>query len=126
MQIGHQHPQRVPGKTGQQSLSRVFEFAREDAKPRGVARPACLALFHQSLSKVQKAMSISAINARNQINGVIKHITVGDVVSEVELETPVGAIISVITTTSLKYLNLQVGTEAIAVVKATEVAIAKP
>ena len=71
-------------------------------------------------------MSISAINARNQINGVIKHITVGDVVSEVELETPVGAIISVITTTSLKYLNLQVGTEAVAVVKATEVAIAKP
>jgi molybdopterin-binding protein len=71
-------------------------------------------------------MSISAINARNQIKGIIKAIIVGDVVSEVELDTPAGVVTSVITTSSLRHLSLEVGSEAIAVVKATEVAIAKP
>ena len=71
-------------------------------------------------------MSISAINARNQIKGIIKNIQLGDVVSEVELETAAGIVTSVITTSSLKFLNLQIGNEAIAVVKATEVALAKP
>jgi molybdopterin-binding protein len=71
-------------------------------------------------------MSISAINARNQIKGTIKNIQLGDVVSEVELETAVGIVTSVITTSSLRFLDLQIGNEAIAVVKATEVALAKP
>jgi molybdopterin-binding protein len=71
-------------------------------------------------------VSISAINARNQIKGVIKHIHLGDIVSEVELDTPVGVVTSVITTSSLRSLGLQVGDGAVAVVKATEVALAKP
>lgn len=71
-------------------------------------------------------MSISAINAKNQIRGTIKHIHAGDVVSEVELETPAGTVTSVITSSSLKELGLRTGQEAVAVVKATEVALAKP
>ena len=71
-------------------------------------------------------MSISAINARNQIKGIIKHIQLGDIVSEVELDTPAGVVTSVITTSSLRHLGFQVGNEAIAVVKATEVALARP
>ena len=71
-------------------------------------------------------MSISAINTRNQIKGIVKHIQVGDVVSEIELDTPAGVVTSVITTSSLRHLGLQVGYEAIAVVKATEVALAIP
>lgn len=70
-------------------------------------------------------MSISAINSRNQIKGIVKHIQVGDVVSEVELETPAGTVTSVITTRSLKNLGLEVGYEAVAVIKATEVALAR-
>lgn len=71
-------------------------------------------------------MSISAINSRNQIKGIVKYIQLGDVVSEVELDTPAGVVTSVITTSSLNHLGLQVGHEAIAVVKATEVALARP
>jgi len=71
-------------------------------------------------------MSISAINTRNQIKGIVKHIHLGDVVSEVELDTPAGVLTSVITTSSLQHLDLRVGYEAIAVVKATEVALARP
>jgi molybdopterin-binding protein len=71
-------------------------------------------------------MSISAINARNQIQGNVKNIRFGDVVSEIELDTPAGIITSVITTSSLKSLGFQIGSVAIAVVKATEVALARP
>jgi molybdopterin-binding protein len=71
-------------------------------------------------------MSISAINARNQIKGIIQHIQLGDIVSEIELDTPAGVVTSVITTSSLRSLGFQVGNEAIAVVKATEVALARP
>jgi molybdopterin-binding protein len=71
-------------------------------------------------------MAFSAINARNQIKGTIKHIRRGDVVSEVELDTPAGVVTSVITTSSLEDLGLAIGQEAYAVVKATEVSVAKP
>ena len=70
-------------------------------------------------------MSISAINARNQFKGTIKEIILGPVVSEVDVETPFGLVTSVITTRSLKQLNLVVGSEVLALVKATEVALAK-
>ena len=60
-------------------------------------------------------MSISAINARNKIKGIIRNIQLGDVVSEVELETAAGMVTSVITTSSLRLMDLQIGAEAIAV-----------
>jgi molybdopterin-binding protein len=71
-------------------------------------------------------MSTSDIGARNQIRGTIRHIQAGDVVSEVELDTPAGIVTSVIFTSWLKQLGLDVGSEAVALVKATEVALGKP
>lgn len=70
-------------------------------------------------------MSITAINAHNQFKGTVKEIILGPVVSEVDVETPFGIVTSVITTRSLKQLNLAVSSEVLALVKATEVAIAK-
>ena len=70
-------------------------------------------------------MTIQAINARNQFKGKVKAIILGPVVSEVEVETPSGIVTSVITTRSVKELELQVGTEVLALVKSTEVSIAK-
>ena len=49
----------------------------------------------------------------------------GSVVSEVDVETPHGIVTSVITTRSIKDLDLKVGSEVIALVKSTEVSIAK-
>lgn len=71
-------------------------------------------------------MSIEAINTKNQFKGRIKEIVAGPVVSEVDVETPAGVITSVITSRSLRDLDLQVGQEVLAVFKATEVLIAKP
>ena len=70
-------------------------------------------------------MGITAINARNQFRGRIKEIIEGPVVSEVDVETPQGLIVtSVITTRSMKELDLVPGKEVIALVKSTEVLIA--
>ena len=70
-------------------------------------------------------MSIQAINVRNQFKGQIKEIIRGDVVSEIDVQTPWGIVTSVITTRSVDELALQVGTEVVALVKSTEVSIAK-
>ncbi len=70
-------------------------------------------------------MSIDKINARNQFKGKISNIILGDVVSEVDVETPAGIVTSVITTRSVKDLDLKIGTEVVALVKATEVSLAK-
>lgn len=70
-------------------------------------------------------MSITAINVRNQFRGVIKEVIEGPVVSEVDVQTPSGQIVtSVITTRSVKELGMVVGREVVALVKSTEVSIA--
>ena len=70
-------------------------------------------------------MSIQSINARNQFQGKITEIITGPVVSEVDIDTPAGPITSVITSRSIERLGLTVGSEVIAFVKATDVAVAK-
>jgi molybdopterin-binding protein len=69
-------------------------------------------------------MTIEAINVRNQFRGRIKEIITGPVVSEVEVETPFGSVTSVVTTRSIRDLNLTIGSEVVALVKSTEVALA--
>jgi molybdopterin-binding protein len=70
-------------------------------------------------------MSITAINVRNQFRGKVIEIIHGPVVSEVDIETPGGLIVtSVITSRSVKELGLAPGKEVIALVKSTEVSIA--
>ena len=70
-------------------------------------------------------MTIKAINVRNQFKGVIKEILLGEVVSEIDVQTASGIVTSVITTRSVRDLELKVGSEVIAFVKSTEVSIAK-
>jgi len=70
-------------------------------------------------------MSVQAINVRNQFRGKVKAIIQGDVVSEVDVETPWGIVTSVITTRSVIDLGLTAGSDVVALVKSTEVSIAK-
>ncbi len=70
-------------------------------------------------------MTITAVNARNQFRGTIQEVIEGPVVSEVDVLTPQGLIVtSVITTRSVKELGLVPGKEVVALVKATEVSLA--
>lgn len=70
-------------------------------------------------------MTIKAINVRNQFKGVISAIVEGQVVSEIDVQTASGIVTSVITTRSVRDLELKIGSEVIAFVKSTEVSIAK-
>ena len=70
-------------------------------------------------------MTIAAINVRNQFRGTVREIIEGPVVSEIDVETAGGLIVtSVITTRSVRDLGLVSGKEVIALVKSTEVSIA--
>ena len=70
-------------------------------------------------------MTIRAVNVRNRFKGRIKEIVPGPVVSEIDVETSGGFVVtSVITSRSVKELRLEVGKEVIALVKSTEVSIA--
>lgn len=51
-------------------------------------------------------MTIKAINVRNQFKGHIKEIVLGDVLSEIDVQTASGIVTSVITTRSVKELEL--------------------
>ena len=69
-------------------------------------------------------MTIKALNARNQFSGKIREVISGDILCEVEIETPLGIISSLITTNSINELGLQVGSEVSASFKATKVFLA--
>ena len=70
-------------------------------------------------------MSIQAVNVRNQFKGTVREILRGEVVSEVDVQTPWGVVTSVITTRSVDESGLTTGSEVVALVKSTDVFIAK-
>lgn len=65
------------------------------------------------------------LSARNQLKGKLVEIREGPVSTEVALETGDFKIVSGITSASAAQMNLKVGDEAFAVIKASNVMIAK-
>ncbi len=65
------------------------------------------------------------ISARNQLRGKIKSIKLGTVMAEVVLDVSGSEVVAAITRNSVEHLGLKVGDEASAIIKATEVMIAK-
>lgn len=61
------------------------------------------------------------ISARNQLKGTVESIALGVVTAKVTLRVGENLIESVITRKSVEELGLTVGSEAIAVIKSTEV-----
>ena len=62
---------------------------------------------------------------RNRLPGTIEKIVSDKVVSEVVIRTAVGIVTSIITTGSVKRMNLREGDAVFAVIKATEVSVEK-
>jgi molybdopterin-binding protein len=66
------------------------------------------------------------LSARNLIPGTVKEVTVGMVNAEVVIEiAPAVEVVSVITKNSVERMDIKVGDEVEAMVKATSVMIAK-
>ena len=66
------------------------------------------------------------LSARNHLKGTIDEITMGDVLAHVTMRVGDSIIESVITRRSAEEMKLKKGDAVTAVVKATEVMIAKP
>ena len=67
------------------------------------------------------------ISARNVLKGKVKQLTIGAVNSEVVIELPGGIeVVSIITKHSAEALELAVGKEVYAVIKASDVMIGDP
>ena len=66
------------------------------------------------------------LSARNHLEGTIEEIQMGDVLAHVTVRTGNSLIESVITRRSAEEMGLKKGDAVTAVVKATEVMIAKP
>lgn len=84
-----------------------------------------LLLISLATQKADNSMTISSINPRNQFRGAVAAINLGTVISEVEVQTASGIVTSLVSTRAVKELELRVGNEVIAFVKATDVALAK-
>jgi molybdate transport system regulatory protein len=66
------------------------------------------------------------ISARNRLRGRIASIVADGVMAEVRIQVADQEIVSIITRSSAERMRLEVGDEVFAVVKSTEVMIAKP
>ena len=65
------------------------------------------------------------ISARNQFDGKIKSVKLGNVMAEIVVAVGDLEIVSAITRTSAESLNLKVGDAVTAIIKSTEVMISK-
>ena len=64
-------------------------------------------------------------STRNRIAGTVQRIVSDKVVSEIIIATPLGEIAAVITTASVRELGLAPGEEVFALIKATNVSVAR-
>ncbi len=75
---------------------------------------------------VMLAESLSGkISARNRVNGIVRRIIEGDVVSKVFVESQEELLYAIITNISLKEMDIREGNEVTAIVKSTELILYK-
>jgi molybdopterin-binding protein len=65
------------------------------------------------------------ISARNQIQGTVKFLRLGDLMAEVEVTIDPAVITALITAASVERLNVKPGDRVTVIVKSTEVMIGK-
>jgi molybdopterin-binding protein len=65
------------------------------------------------------------LSARNQLKGKVKSVKLGNIMAEVVIEAGNQEIVSAITRSSAEALALAAGDDVVAIIKATEVILAK-
>ena len=65
------------------------------------------------------------ISARNQLKGKVKEIKTGPVSTEVVIDVNGAEVVSSITTGSAESLNLSIGDEVVAIIKASSIMVGK-
>ena len=65
------------------------------------------------------------LSARNQLKGTVRAVKLGTVMAEVEMEVGGQTLVAAITRVSAEKLDLKPGDQVMAIIKATEVIVAK-
>ncbi len=66
------------------------------------------------------------VSTRNQLKGTVVAVTLGNVMATIELDIAGQRVVSAVTRESAEELGLEPGDEAVALIKATSVMVAKP
>lgn len=66
------------------------------------------------------------LSARNQLRAKVTAVSLGNIMAEVQMSIGNQELVAAVTRESVQRLKLQVGDDVIAVVKATEVMVARP
>jgi molybdopterin-binding protein len=66
------------------------------------------------------------VSTRNQLNGTVVAVTLGNVMATIELEVAGQRVVAAVTRESAEELDLKPGDSAVALVKATSVMVGKP
>ena len=122
----HMHVKRVQqmareGKLPAVRYGRKWLFRRRELiEARGRAAPAA------ALDVAALDVAALEISARNQLRGRIVEIRADGVMAEVVIRIGDQDLVSIITSSSARRLGLEKGDEVLAVIKSTEVMVAKP
>jgi molybdopterin-binding protein len=90
-----------------------------------LAAPEQLFPFFVAFSSYRPECRPVSQSIRNRISGTVREITSEQVLSEVVIDTAIGPVAAVITTRSVRELQLKVGDSVSALIKATNVSIEK-
>lgn len=97
--------------------------ARTDDTGRQVIEGADLAAFAQDVARAVDDPRSSAVSARNRFVGLVTDLQIEGLVAQVEIQAGPHRIVSLITADSARALGLEVGSRAVATVKATNVGV---
>src|SRR4051812_15305271 len=97
--------------------------SRSDGGHRSVAGTD-LAEFAVALSQAEQTGPLPRTSARNAFPGIVTRIVLGDVAAQVEIQAGPHRVVSLLTREAVEDLGLEVGQEAVASVKSTNVTVA--
>jgi len=105
------------GKLPAARVGRQWLFRREDLEG--------LVMTPGARAEAREQAGALAISARNHLRGRVTRLTLDGLMAEVQLTIGGQELVAVITRSSAERMRLQVGDEALAIVKSTEVMIGK-
>lgn len=98
----------------------------KDAGGRTTVDGAALAAFAQDLAASADAAPAQTASARNHFRGIVTKVTTDTVMAQVEMQAGPFRVVSLVSSEAVRELGLEVGTIAVASVKATNVVIDLP
>ncbi|MGD8150572.1 TOBE domain-containing protein [Ornithinimicrobium sp. Y1694] len=114
----------------QDTVRRSIEAGRlaagKDSSGRVMVDGAALARYAQEVAHPAEVGAVGSSSPRNQLRGVVTRIVSDTVMSQVDIQAGPFRLVSLISTEAVTELGLEVGSVAVASVKATNVSVGVP